>query len=102
VLPEGKALLLHWEGISILGGVWTIISAFIGIGLLASGCSGWLIRKSTALERCITIVAALGFVLPYHTGSVAGAALIGVVVLLQKTNWIKKRQAKEPKEVFRI
>jgi TRAP-type uncharacterized transport system fused permease subunit len=102
VLPEGKALLLHWEGISVLGGVWTIISAFIGIGLLASGCSGWLIRKSTLLERAITIAAAIGFVLPYHIGSVAGAALIGVVVVLQKTNWIKKPPFRQPKEVFRI
>jgi TRAP transporter 4TM/12TM fusion protein len=102
VLPEGKALLLHWEGISVLGGMWTIISAFIGIGLLASGCSGWLIRKSTALERIITIAAALGFVLPYHIGSAGGAVLIGLVVLLQKTHLIKKRRSKEPKEVFRI
>jgi TRAP transporter 4TM/12TM fusion protein len=102
VLPEGKALLLHWEGISVLGGMWTIISAFIGIGLLASGCSGWLIRKSTALERIITIAAALGFVLPYHIGSAGGAVLIGLVVLLQKTHLIKKRRPKEPKEVFRI
>ena len=102
VLPEGRALLLHWEGISVAGGVWTILSAFIGIGLLASGCSGWLLRKSTALERAITIAAALGFVLPYHIGSVAGALLIAVVVLLQKFNWIKKPPPREPKEVFRI
>jgi TRAP transporter 4TM/12TM fusion protein len=84
VLPEGKALLLHFEGISVLGGVWTILSAFVGIGLLASGCSGWLLKRSNLLERAITIVGALGFVLPYHVGSVVGAALIGVVVLLQK------------------
>ena len=102
VLPEGKALLLHWEGISVLGGVWTIISAFIGIGLLASGCSGWLMRKSTLLERAITIAAALGFVLPYHIGSVVGAVLIAGVVLLQKTNWLSRHRSKEPKEVFRM
>jgi TRAP transporter 4TM/12TM fusion protein len=102
VLPEGKALLLHWEGISILGGVWTIISAFIGIGLLASGSSGWLVRKSTLLERAITILAALGFVLPYHTGSLVGAVLVGAVVLLQKSNWFHKPRSKEPKEVFRM
>jgi len=102
VLPEGKALLLHWEGISVLGGVWTIISAFIGIGLLASGCSGWLVRRSTLLERAITVVAALGFVLPYHLGSLAGAVLVGVVVLLQKSNWLSKPRSKEPKEVFRM
>jgi TRAP transporter 4TM/12TM fusion protein len=102
VLPEGKALLLHWEGISILGGVWTIISAFIGIGLLVSGCSGWLVRKSTLLERAITVVAALGFVLPYHLGSLVGAVLVGAVVLLQKSNWLNKPRSKEPKEVFRM
>jgi TRAP-type uncharacterized transport system fused permease subunit len=101
VLPEGKALLLHWEGISVIGGVWTIISAFIGIGLLASGCSGWLIRRSTPLERTITIAAALGFVLPYHIGSVAGVVLVGGVVLLQKTNWLNRPRPRRPKEIFR-
>jgi TRAP transporter 4TM/12TM fusion protein len=86
VLPEGKALLLHWEGISMASGVWTILSAFIGIGLLASGCSGWLVRRSTLLERAITIAAAIGFVLPYHLGSLVGAVLIGLVILMQKIN----------------
>jgi len=84
VLPEGKALLLHFEGISVLGGVWTIVSAFVGIGLLASGCSGWLLKRSNFLERAITIVGALGFVLPWHSGSVAGAICVAVVVALQK------------------
>jgi TRAP-type uncharacterized transport system fused permease subunit len=81
--------------------VWTIVSAFIGIGLLASGCSGWLIRRSTALERTITIAAALGFVLPYHVGSLVGAILIGVVVLLQRRE-IRKRPPSQPREVLRL
>jgi hypothetical protein len=38
----------------------------------------------------ITIVAALGFVLPYHIGSLVGAFLSGVVVVLQKRE-IRKR-----------
>jgi hypothetical protein len=54
------------------------------------------------LERVITIAAALGFVLPYHIGSLAGTVLVGVVMLLQKSNWRNKPRSKEPKEVFRI
>jgi TRAP-type uncharacterized transport system fused permease subunit len=101
VLPEGKALLLHWEGISVAGGVWTIVSAFIGIGLLASGCSGWLARRSTALERAITIIAALGFVLPYHVGSLVGAILAGVVLVMQRRA-PRKRPPAQPKEILRM
>ena len=50
----------------------------------------------------ITLAAAIGFVLPYHIGSVVGAVLIAGVVLLQKTNWLIRHRLKEPKEVFRI
>ena len=101
VLPEGKALLLHWEDISVAGGVWTIVSAFIGIGLLASGCSGWLTRRSTPIERAITIIAALGFVLPYHIGSIVGAVLTGIVLVLQRRA-PRKRPPAQPKEVLRL
>ncbi|HPH42757.1 MAG TPA: TRAP transporter fused permease subunit, partial [Syntrophorhabdaceae bacterium] len=37
VLPSGRALLLHWEGIGVASGIWTIFAAFVGIGMLASG-----------------------------------------------------------------
>ena len=67
-----------------MSGVWTIITAFIGIGLLASGSSGWLLKRSNPIERVITIIGALGFVLPWHVGSVVGVAALGSVVVMQK------------------
>ncbi len=84
VIPSGRALLLHFEGIGIFDGVLTIITAFIGIGLLASGCSGWLIKRSNPLERGITIIGALGFVLPWHLGSVIGVACLALTITMQK------------------
>ncbi|MCX8022996.1 MAG: TRAP transporter fused permease subunit [Syntrophorhabdaceae bacterium] len=84
VLPSGRALLLHWEGISMAEGIVTIITAFLGIGLLASGCSGWLLKKSNTLERLITIIGALSFVYPSQWGDVIGIVSLIVVILMQR------------------
>ena len=84
VLPSGRALLLHWEGIGVIAGIWTIIAAFIGIGMLASGCSGWLLKKSNILERVITIVGALAFVYPSRIGDVLGFVCLLLVMVMQK------------------
>ncbi len=84
LLPSGRAMLLHWEGIGAAQGIWTIIAAFIGIGMLASGCSGWFMKRSSALERFITIVGALAFVYPSRIGDVLGFICLIVVVVMQK------------------
>jgi len=84
VLPAGRALLLHWEGIGIAAGIWTIIAAFIGIGMLASGCSGWLLKRSNILERVIIIIGALAFVYPSRMGDVAGFVCLALVIFMQK------------------
>jgi len=84
VLPSGRALLLHWEGIGVIAGIWTIIAAFIGIGMLASGCSGWLLKKSNILERVITIIGALAFVYPSRLGDVLGFVCLALVIVMQK------------------
>lgn len=83
VLPSGRALLLHWEGIGVASGVWTIFAAFVGIGMLASGCSGWLIKRSNILERVITIIGALAFVYPSRIGDVLGFACLLFVIIMQ-------------------
>jgi TRAP-type uncharacterized transport system fused permease subunit len=84
VLPSGRALLLHWEGIGIAAGIWTIIAAFVGIGMLASGCSGWLLKRSSVLERIVIIIGALAFVYPSRIGDLIGLTCLVLVIVMQK------------------
>ncbi len=84
LLPAGRSLLLHWDGISPIEGIWTIIAAFIGIGMLASGCSGWLFKRSSVLERFVTIVGALAFVYPSRVSDVICFACLVLVIVMQK------------------
>jgi TRAP transporter 4TM/12TM fusion protein len=84
ILPAGRVLLLRWEGIGVIEGIWTIIAAFLGIGVLAAGCSGWLLKKATIIERVLLIVGALMFVYPNRLSDVFGFACVICVLVLQK------------------
>jgi TRAP transporter 4TM/12TM fusion protein len=89
VIPEGRALLLHWEGVGVVAGVWILFASFVGIGMLASGASGYFIRKSNILERIIMIIGAIGFVVPNTIGHVIGFVCLATVIFLQK--YLKKQ-----------
>ena len=84
VLPAGRAILLHFEGIGVATGVWTILASFLGIGMLASGCAGWLLKRSSWPERVVIIIGALAFVYPHRAGDVAGFVCLFLVILMQK------------------
>lgn len=84
VIPEGRALLLHWEGVGITHGVWILFTSFLGIGMLASGASGWFLKRSNVLERVIMIIGALGFVFPYRIADVVGFVCLIIAFLMQK------------------
>ncbi len=84
LLPGGRALLLHFEGISIPMGIWTILTAFIGIGMLASGCSGWLLKRQNIPERIVAILGALSFVAPFSIGDMIGFICLALLVVSQK------------------
>jgi TRAP transporter 4TM/12TM fusion protein len=84
VLPAGRVLLLKWSGIGVFEGIWTIVTSFIGIGALASGCCGWLLKRSNVPERVITIIGALALVYPHTMGDVIGFACIVFVIISQK------------------
>jgi TRAP transporter 4TM/12TM fusion protein len=84
ILPAGRVLLLRWEGIGIAEGIWTIIAAFLGIGFLAAGCSGWLLKKATVIERALLVIGALALAYPNRVANVVGFACIILVVVMQK------------------
>jgi TRAP transporter 4TM/12TM fusion protein len=84
ILPAGRVLLLRWEGIGVIEGIWTIIAAFLGIGFLAAGCSGWLLKRATLIERILLIAGALALVYPNRLSDVVGFACIILVIVLQK------------------
>jgi len=94
LLPGGRALLLHWEGIGVAEGIWTIFTAFLGIGLLASGCSAWLLKRQTIVERVIAIIGALAFVYPNTMGDVVGFACLAFVLFSQKV--LRKEKSSVP------
>ncbi|MGE5841512.1 MAG: TRAP transporter permease, partial [Deltaproteobacteria bacterium] len=84
ILPAGRALLLHFEGIGMAEGIWTVGMAFLGIGFLASGCSGWLLTRSNALERIISVIGALSFIYPSRFADIVGFCALFLVVIMQK------------------
>ncbi|HVN24718.1 MAG TPA: TRAP transporter fused permease subunit [Syntrophorhabdales bacterium] len=93
ILPAGRVLLLRWEGVGTIEGIWTIIAAFLGIGVLAAGCSGWLLKKATIIERLLLIAGALFFVYPNQLSDVIGFACLICVIMLQK---VRKDRVLEP------
>ena len=87
--PSGTGLLLggsfktlaqaDWGAIAIIS-----VTAVIGIVALAGGLQGWLLRKTNFAERWMLIVAGLALVYPTTNSDLIGAALVALVVVMQK------------------
>jgi len=82
--PDGVGLLLKGDWGNI---VWTTISAGIGLAALAAGLTGWLLTKTTRLERALMIVAGLVLVYPGTVQDFVGLGFFGVAVALQYVRW---------------
>jgi TRAP transporter 4TM/12TM fusion protein len=82
--PAGVGLLLKgsWTGI-----VWTTVTAAVGLSALAAGLTGWILMKTTALERGMLIAAGLVLVYPGLIQDLVGFGLFGVAVLLHYLRW---------------
>jgi TRAP-type uncharacterized transport system fused permease subunit len=59
-------------------------TAAFGIVALAGGLQGWLLRKTSAIERWMLVIAGLMLVYPAPLFDYIGFALVAVVVLIQK------------------
>ena len=90
VHPNGVGLLLKGPWTNI---ILTNLTALIGIGALAAGMSGWLIRKTTWIERPLLIVAGFVLVYPSSAADVLGIALVAAVAVWQ---WRTKGRGPKP------
>jgi TRAP transporter 4TM/12TM fusion protein len=79
--PSGLALLLKGE--SVLGTLWVLASSFIGVLAFAAMSSGWLVRKTTTIERGMLLVAGLSLVYPTALSDAVGFGFLGFVLLSQ-------------------
>ena len=87
--PTGTGLLLtgsfktlaqaDWGSIALV----TITAAF-GIAALAGGLQGWLLHKTTFIERWALVIAGLMLVYPAPLFDYIGFAIVIVVFALQK------------------
>ena len=63
--------------------ILTNLTALIGVGALAAGMSGWLIRKTTWVERPLLLAAGLILVYPSPAADILGIVLVAAVALWQ-------------------
>ena len=78
--PDGVGLLLKgpWGNI-----VWTTVTAAVGLAALAAGLTGWLLTRTTWLERGLLMFSGLVLVYPSLLQDLIGFSLFGLAILLQ-------------------
>ena len=78
--PDGAGLLLKgpWENIA-----WTSVTAAVGLAALAAGLTGWMLMKTTWLERGLLLAAGLVLVYPSLIQDVIGLVLFASAAALQ-------------------
>jgi TRAP-type uncharacterized transport system fused permease subunit len=89
--PDGVGLLLKGPLTNI---ILTNLTALVGVGALAAGMSGWLVRKTNWVERPILLAAGLILVYPSPAADILGVGLVAAVALWQ---WRTKKQDLENK-----
>jgi TRAP transporter 4TM/12TM fusion protein len=93
--PSGQGLLLMGSTKALAGADWGSIAmvtftAAAGIGAIAAGFQGWLLRRTLLLERLMLIVA--GFLLVYPN-RIADAAGFGLIALVLAWQFMRGKQA---------
>jgi TRAP transporter 4TM/12TM fusion protein len=81
--PEGVGLLLKLPA----GGDWTQVvwmgfTACVGIGAIAAGMQGWLVRHCSAVERTLLIVGGLALAYPNLQADATGFALVAIAAVI--------------------
>jgi TRAP transporter 4TM/12TM fusion protein len=90
--PAGVGLLLNGSFKALASANWwsiavTVALAALGIGALAAGLQGWLLRRATAIEKWVLIVAGVALVYPSRTTDAIG---VGGVLLVLAIQWLRR------------
>jgi TRAP transporter 4TM/12TM fusion protein len=93
--PSGQGLLLMGSTKALAGADWVSIAmvtftAAAGIGALAAGFQGWLLRRTSSIERGMLIVAGFLLVYPHRVADLAG---FGLIVLALAMQWLRRDRA---------
>jgi TRAP transporter 4TM/12TM fusion protein len=85
---SGQGLLLMGSSKALASANWWSIAqvaftAAVGIGALAAGCQGWAVKKTSALERALLIVAGFALVYPSIVSHSIGFSLVVAVLMMQ-------------------
>jgi TRAP-type uncharacterized transport system fused permease subunit len=59
------------------------VTALIGIAAIAVGFQGWGLRKTTAIERALFVIAGFALVYPTTTADLIGIALFAAATAMQ-------------------
>lgn len=86
--PSGQGLLLMGSSKALANANWwsiaeVTVTALIGIAAIAAGFQGWALRKTTALERALFIVAGFALVYPTMAADLVGIALFVAAAAMQ-------------------
>jgi TRAP-type uncharacterized transport system fused permease subunit len=93
------AFVIHPDGVGLLlkgspgNAVYVTITASLGIAALACGVQGWMLQRTTWLERSMLIAAGLVFVYPAPAGDLVGLLLVAGVAAMQ---YWKRKKATAP------
>jgi len=96
--PAGLNLLLQgsFKGLakaSVADIALVSVTAMLGIAALAGGLQGWVLRKTTSLERWLLVIAGLALVYPRAAFDYIGLALLVAVLVMQKLRGAEARAA---------
>jgi TRAP transporter 4TM/12TM fusion protein len=80
VHPDGMALLLKAPALDV---VRLTITAVLGLAAMAAGINGWVVKRATALERAMLIVAGILLIYPATSLDLVAIVLAGGVLVFQ-------------------
>src|SRR5213594_1391502 len=80
VHPDGMGLLLQAPAADVIR---VSITSIIGLATVAAGINGWLLRKTTLLERIVLVIAGILFIYPTSSPDFIAAVMVAAVVAFQ-------------------